>query len=26
VLTTRGTYPWLFVTHIFHSGESWWRP
>jgi hypothetical protein len=21
VLTTRGTYPWSFVTHIFHNGQ-----
>ena len=22
VLTTSGTYPWSFVTHIFHNGQS----
>ena len=21
MFTTSGTYPWLFVTHIFHSGQ-----
>jgi hypothetical protein len=21
MLTTGGTYPWSFVTHIFHSGQ-----
>jgi hypothetical protein len=21
VFTTSGTYPWSFVTHIFHSGQ-----
>jgi len=21
VLTTSGTYPWSFVTHIFHNGQ-----
>ena len=21
VLTTSGTYPWSFVTHIFHNGH-----
>jgi len=21
VLTTSGTYPWSFETHIFHSGQ-----
>ena len=22
MLTTSGTYPWSFVTHIFHNGQS----
>jgi hypothetical protein len=28
VFTTSGTYPWSFVTRIFHYGQpkSWWRP
>jgi len=27
VFTTSGTYPWSFVTQIFHNGtkKSWWR-